>query len=148
MAAYFPIMAAALYGLGFALIDKATQTINVTTYIFISASSGLLTAFLLWFFRYEPINFSFLSEKWQTLFIIAGAAIAPSLGWILTIYAVKNISPAYAAFAEISYPLFTLLFLFLLFGVKHFGWSILFGGGLIMLGSFIMVYGQALGKAG
>lgn len=148
MIVFFPLISAALYGLGFALIDRATQTINVATYIFISGLVGILTALFLLFFRHEAVSFSFLTAKWQTVLIIAGAALAPGLGWILTIYAVKNISPAFVAFSEISYPLFTLLFLFLIFGVRQFSFHVVCGGGLVMLGSFIMIYGQMKTKAG
>jgi len=146
--ALFPIIAAALYGLGFVLIERAMQSINVATYMFIGGVMGFVIAAALWVFKNEPISFSFMNEKWTTIAIIVGATAAPGLGWLLTTYAIKNVSATYAAFGEVSYPLFAIVFGFLLFGIRYFNWNVLIGGSLIMIGSFILVYGQIRAKTG
>ncbi len=127
------------------MLSRVMQSLNVSTYLFLGSAAGVCMAFILWAFKGEAVSFGFLSEKPSTLLMVLGTIILPGFGWILSMYAVQNISPAYTAFAEISYPLFTLLFLFLLFGVKHFDGHVLAGGLLIMIGSFVMVYGQIKG---
>ena len=139
--AFFPIMAAMCYGLAFAFVEKAMETMNVVTYMLAGSVIGIVLAIGFAKIKGEPFDFAFMNDK-TTLFYALMAILAPAIGWFLTIYAVKNTSASYAAFAEISYPLFTVLFLFLFFGVRHFDWTLLVGGGLIMLGSFILVYGQ------
>lgn len=90
----------------------------------------------------EPLSFTFLESK-SALAIVLTAVIAPTLGWVFTMFAIKTTSATYASFAEISYPLFTLIFLFAFFGLRTIDWTIILGGALIMLGSFIMIYGQS-----
>ncbi len=143
--AFFPIIAAIFYGMAYPFIEKSMESINVATYIFWSGIVSAIAGLLLWQFKNEPISLSFLSEKMSIIAMVLAAIILPTLGWLLTIYSVKTTSAGYTVFAEISYPLFTLLFLFLFFGVRHFDWSILAGGALVMLGSFILIYGQLNG---
>ncbi|MCK5284157.1 MAG: EamA family transporter [Alphaproteobacteria bacterium] len=139
--ASFPIIAAVCYGLCFAFTQKLLESVNVATYIFLGGVASVFIALGLSKFKHEPISLSFMEDKYL-LIVALIAVLVPSIGWLLTMYAIKNISASYAAFAEISYPLFTILFLFLFFGVRHFDWSILVGGGLVMFGSFILIYGQ------
>lgn len=142
--ALFPILAAMCYGLAFAFTEKALKITSAVTYLTISAAVGFFFILGLVAVKGERFSWGFLhNPKDMTIFLIA--AIAPSLGWLFTTYAIKNTNASYAAFAEISYPLFTLLFLFIFFGLRSLDWTILLGGSLIMIGSFIMVYGQAKG---
>lgn len=140
--AFFPLVAAMFYGLAFAMAEKALNITNVLTYMVINTGTGLLVLLYLFHVKGEALNFSFAQDKRDIAFMVMAAG-APSLGWLFTLFAVRNTSALYASFAEISYPLFAVLFLFLFFGLRSIDWTILLGGGLIMLGSFIMLYGQA-----
>ncbi len=140
--ALFPMIAAMCYGLAFAMTEKALKITNVVTYMAVnSASSFLIVAYLLWI-KGESLKFDFIHDQKDLVLIIIAATI-PTLGWTFTLFAVKNTSALYASFAEISYPLFTVIFLFIFFGLRSIDWTILLGGALIMIGSFIMVYGQS-----
>lgn len=142
MTVFFPVIAAVLYGMSFALIERAMHSINVATYMFWGSVVGLVTVAGLWMFKGEKVSLTFTAQDSWSVPIVFGAVVAPAVGWVLSIYAIKNISPAYAAFAEISYPLFTILFLFLFFGVKNFDWHIVLGGLMVLIGSFVLVLGQ------
>jgi len=137
--AFYPIFAAMLYGFAFAFTERALKLTNISTYMALSASAGMLVMVALIKLKGEALSFTFLESK-STAAIVLAAAIAPSLGWIFTMFAIKTTSATYASFTEISYPLFTLIFAF--FGLRTIDWTILLGGALIMTGSFIMVYGQ------
>ena len=141
MSVFLPIIAAAFFGLGYAFSEKALQTMNVATYMLVGSVFGLLIAVGLSYFRSEPFSLTFANDKITFLQGVV-AVLAPALGWVFTVYAIQHISASYAAFAELSYPLFALLFLFLFFGVRHFDWWLLAGGALVMAGSFLLVYGQ------
>lgn len=139
--AFLPLGAAMLYGLAFALMERVLQVTNVFTYMLMGGILFLPMIGLLSILKKEPIDFGFLHDKSQ-LFMVFVAVVAPSLGWLLTAYTIKNVNASYAAFAEISYPLFTVLFAFLLLGVRQFDWHVLAGGALILIGSSVLVYGQ------
>lgn len=138
---FLPIGAAMFYGMGFALMDRALQATNVVTYMFMGAIISLPLVGALVVFKREKISFDFITS-WENIALVVAAVLAPALGWFLTAYTIKNIGGAYAAFAEVSYPLFTILFLFLFFGIKQFDWHLLVGGVMVILGSFILVFGQ------
>lgn len=130
------------YGLAFAFTEKALKLTNISTYMALSAIAGMLVMFGFIKLKGEPLSFTFLESK-SALAIVLTAVIAPTLGWVFTMFAIKTTSATYASFAEISYPLFTLIFLFAFFGLRTIDWTIILGGALIMLGSFIMIYGQS-----
>lgn len=136
-------MAAAIYGLGFVFMERAMQTTSAATFMLVNTLTGMLLITALLLTRVETITWQALSHRETLLYLLAGAA-APALGWVLTIYGVKHISAAYATAGEVSYPLFTVLFLFLFFGVRNFDWTVLVGGGLIIAGAAILLSGQIL----
>lgn len=140
--AYFPIIAAMVYGLSFAFAEKALKITNTSTYMLFCCLSGLITVMAFMAVKREGLSFTFLNNK-QDLMAMIFAVATPWIGWLFTVYAIKNTSAAYAAFAEISYPLFTVLCLILFFGVRQFDWHVLLGGAFILLGSFILVWGQS-----
>ena len=139
--AFFPIIAAMFYGLAFAATEKALSYTSITTIMILGSAFGICVVSGLMFIKNEPPSFSFLNDKTGTA-LVATAVIAPAFGWLLTNYAIKNINSSYAAFAEVSYPLFTILFLFLLFGIRHFDWHVIVGGIMVIAGSVVLVLGQ------
>ena len=130
------------YGLAFAFTEKALKLVDISTYLILGALAGVAMASSLVVLRGQPLSFDFINST-KSLAIVAVAVLAPSLGWLFTMFAIKTTSASYAAFAEISYPLFTVLFLALFFGLRSLDWTILLGGILIMSGSFLMIWGQS-----
>lgn len=130
------------YGLAFAFAEKAFKLTNVTTYLVLNATAGLAAAAAFVLIKGAPeVSLDFTNDN-KSLATVAVAVIAPTLGWIFTMFAIKSTSASYAAFTEISYPLFTVLFLFIFFGLRSLDWTIMLGGLLIMAGSFLMIWGQ------
>ncbi len=140
--AFFPLCAAALYGLSYVLIERLTTQVNLTTYYLASLPIWLCFALGHGYMKNENFSFVFLKENPSVIGLIIIASLAGSLAWLFTTYSLKNISANYAAFGEISYPLFTILFTYLIFGARHFELTTIIGGLLIMLGSSIMIHGQ------
>lgn len=139
----FPFISAALYGLGYLMIERYTANISVTAFLFLSCIVGFFNVFLLWLVKREPIDFTPLIENRGLLIAMIATLLVTSLGWMITNFSIRGTSAVYAAMGEISYPFFVLLFAFLLFGVRQFDLSSLIGGALIFAGSFIMIYGRA-----
>jgi len=143
MSAFFPFIAAAIYGLGFVFMERAMQSVSAGTFMLVDALVGIALVSSLFLFRIESFSSEVLQNRQTMLYLLAGAA-APGIAWLITIYAVKNISAAYATAGEVSYPLFTVLFLFLIFGVRNFDWTVLVGAALIIAGALILLSGQVI----
>ncbi|MCC7305532.1 MAG: EamA family transporter [Alphaproteobacteria bacterium] len=141
--AFFPFFAAALYGLSYVLIERITAQVNLTTYYLASNIIWLACALAHGYIRKEPFSFGTAENVPNVLLLILIASAAGSIAWLFTTYALKNISASYAAFGEISYPIFTLLFAALLFGLRGFSWQHMVGGALIFAGSIILVMAQS-----
>lgn len=134
-------MSAALYGLGYILIERILKTVPMVTYML--CNSLLFTAILLAvaLMRREDVSFSFLSDRKMLALFLCTLAVNAT-GWVMTMVSLKKNSAVYTGFAEISYPLFTLLFLFLFFGMKQWGWQSMAGSALIFIGSVMLLLAQ------
>ncbi len=138
-----PFIAAMCYALGYVLVERSVgPSISPASYMVINTLAGVVFILALVLVKGEPLNFSGLSQGWPMFFTILIAAAAPSFGWVLSVYAIKNVSAIYTALGEASYPLFTLAFGFLLFGIKTVNLTTLMGGVLIMAGAVVMILGQ------
>jgi drug/metabolite transporter (DMT)-like permease len=137
----FPFLSAALYGLGYVLIERLLKHVPIATFTFFSAITLGIICGLVGFLRKDSFSLDFLSDKkiaWLFVFTI----VANAGGWIVTQMALKHTSAEFVSFAELTYPLFTLFFLFVLFNQSQFNWQSLFGGALVMIGAAILVMGQ------
>ncbi len=140
-----PFVASMMYGLGYVLLEKVAGVhINPASFMVLNMVTGLVFVLPLVFVKGEGINFSGIMESWPVFAMVMVASIAPTIGWIASIYAIKNVSALYTALAETSYPLFTMAFGFLLFGIKHLNFMTFCGGALVLVGAMVMVYGQNL----
>jgi drug/metabolite transporter (DMT)-like permease len=139
---FFPFIAAALYGLSYVLIERITGLVNMTTFYVLGPLTFLMMAIAHGVLKGERFDWQYLKDNPSTLGLMIVANLAGSVAWLCTTYALKNISASYAAFGEISYPLFTLLFAWILMGQREFSLTTIAGGGLILIGSFILIYGQ------
>lgn len=145
--AFFPFIAALFYGLGYVLLERTLHHFTIVSFLLMNGMMGIIVALSLWILKRDTFLTGVPFDKNMLAFFVL-AGLVPSLGWLFTIYSVKSTSAVYAAMGEISYPLFTLLFAFLLFGVRSWSLTTLLGGGIIMIGSFILVYGQMRAKGG
>lgn len=138
-----PFVAAMCYALGYVLVERSVgPSISPASFMVVNTLAGIVFILALVFIKGEPLDFSGMAQGWPMFFTILIAAAAPSFGWVLSIYAIKNVSAIYTALGEASYPLFTLAFGFLLFGIKTINLTTLLGGGLIMAGAVVMIVGQ------
>ncbi|MGB9152749.1 MAG: DMT family transporter [Alphaproteobacteria bacterium] len=141
---FLPFFGAALWGLSYALAEKVLLSVSISTYILISSVISAAAMLGLHYFSPLKISFAPLLEH-KTAFIGFVAILAGTIAWLLTFIVIKNISANYASIAEISYPLFTVLFGFLIFGRK-LDWSMAAGAVLIMAGSFLIVSDKLNGR--
>lgn len=140
---FFPFFSAALYAMGYLMIERFTTGISVLTFMVLSCISGLFAVLLLWWVKAEPLTLAPLMEKPVLALGVAATLIVTLAGWIFSVYAIREISALYAAMGEISYPLFIPIFAALFFGgTRHFDITTIIGGLLVFLGSVILIYGR------
>lgn len=136
-ALFLPFLTAACYGLAYALNEKIFSSVGISTYILGSSVAGLVWVILLHSLTPYKLDFSpLMRNEAVSLFFLS--VLVSSLGWVITCFAIKNVSANYAAIAEISYPLFTALFGYLIFS-RRLSWTMAVGAGLIFAGVFLIV---------
>lgn len=138
-----PFVSALMYGMGYVFLERVLGLhVNPATFLFINTLSGLAVIVCLMVFDGQALDFKGVTSALPVFLMVLAAASAPSLGWVMTIYSIKHISAIYTALAETSYPLFTLAFGFLFFGLREWNMLTLAGGAMILAGAAVMVYGQ------
>jgi drug/metabolite transporter (DMT)-like permease len=137
---FLPFLGACLVGLNYAVNEKAFTGISLSTYTIIYCVVAIGVAVLIHFFTPEKIDFSVLSRK-PIMGLIAVSILASTLAWMVTIFAIKHVSADYTAAAEISYPIFAVLFGYLFFN-RHVDWTTATGGILVIAGSVILIAGK------
>lgn len=146
--ALFPVIAAMCYAVAFIFDEKVLEKVSIPSVMVLSAlihlPVGIGTAIFLSKITNTPISFSVWQDK-ITLMQFLIALATTSLGITLTLFALQKTNAVYTSFAEISYPLFVVLFLAIFFGQRQFDLSVLIGGGLIFVGSFVLIYSQSKG---
>lgn len=140
---FLPFVASMCYGLSYILLEKTLGIhINPASFMVLSLMCNIVAILALVFWKGESMDFSQVMQSGWVVSMVFIAAVAPTLGWVITIYSIKNMSALYTALAETSYPLFTLAFGLLLFGIKTPNITTLAGGFLILAGAAIMIYGK------
>lgn len=135
---FLPFLSAALYGLSYVLLEKLLSSVSMLSYMIASCFCMMVTVGIFAFLRPDLLSFSFVSDK-KILLLFLISTFVGIAGWVTTLVGLQNTSASYVAFAEISYPLFTVLFLFLLFNEYQLTWHSLVGGALVLAGSIVLV---------
>jgi drug/metabolite transporter (DMT)-like permease len=142
--ALLPFLSAALYGLGYVLLDKLLKNIPILVFMSISSTVMTIAICATAYFKLTPQDFSFIHDK-KIVLIFVATVVFNITAWITTLLALQNTNATYVSFAEISYPIFTVFFLYLLFGEHQLNWQSLVGGVLILAGSGFLVYSKMAG---
>jgi len=141
VAIFLPFVAAAILGLTYTAYGKLLSNVSVTTYLLVYCIAGIAFAGLVHFISPIKIDFTFLRQGsvvgWVTLAIVSSL-----IAWTLALVAVRETSAIYTAAGEISYPIFTALFTWLILQSRELTWQTVFGGLLIMAGAFIVITGK------
>ena len=143
---FFPIFAAICYALAYILDERILEKINVATFMLVTTIIGLPFSIGIVLFLRKFKNEQIMIEPFydfKFLMVVIFAFSLGIIGFLFTLFSLQKTNAVYTSFAEISYPLFTVLILFLFFGARQFNPTILLGGTLVLLGSFILIYGQS-----
>lgn len=129
--------AAMLWGIAYTLDERVMEHMAVTQFMFLS---GVFCTVLLGGWLLATGQMASLPQRvmdtpplilWSSLSITLTASVA-------ILASIKLANASIAALLEISYPIFTILFAWLIFGKVQVNLPVICGGGLILAGSFIV----------
>lgn len=139
-----PFIASALYGLCYVLMEKVVGIyVSPASFLAVNTVANIAAILFLVAVHNDTLDLKEMLGSVPVFLMVVAAASAPAIGWVMTVYSIKNISALYTALAETSYPLFTIIFGFLLFGIREMNWVTFCGGMMILVGAAIMVYSKA-----
>lgn len=137
---YIPAIAAALvWGLHYPLIEFALRRVSLTTVVLLTALPMALLALAF------PAR---LANDWRQLMtlpngerlMIAAIALTSLAGTVLLYLAVRGRNATLASLIEISYPAFVAVFAWLLFREWQLNAGVLFGAGLVFVGTALIIF--------
>lgn len=136
----YALLAAILWGLNYTLAEKILQSISPITLLAFEMLAGAIVFFIM------SLGMNFKTD-WGTL------TTQPSLLWMTIVEVITVLSGSFfivasiqaknatvAGIIELIYPLFTILFTWVLFRENHVNIPVLLGGGFILLGVVIISY--------
>jgi len=131
--------AAIVWGIHYPLIDFAMKRLSVYGVLLISVLPVLflMPVFLRDLAR-DVDTFKLLpaNEQW----LIAAIGLTSTLGAVLLYLSVSSKNATLASIIEITYPVFVVLFAYLLFRQVHINTSVIFGGLMILAGASLIIY--------
>ncbi len=128
------LLTAVAWGLYYVSIGQVLKTTDKTVFICLVS---VINAPIYFFLASRQPNHTIEFNKWLVIAILSSI-----IGNFLTFWAVELKSATHAAFIEVSYPVWCVLFCYLLLGEVHLTWKSLVGGLIILIGIGIFVLGE------
>jgi len=131
--------AALVWGIHYPLIDFAMKRLSVYSVLLLSVIPVVLVMPVFTrqlghdveIFRALPVK-----EQW----LIALVGLTSTLGAVLLYVSINSRNATLASLIEITYPLFVVLFAYLIFRQYHLSLHVITGGILILLGAGLIIY--------
>ena len=136
-----PLVSAIFWGLCYATFERSLAHVSVATYMVAGGIVSILIAYPVAKFSQQPIDFSPLKGK-EALIVFIVALASAQIAALATNFATYHVHSTYAAIGEISYPMFTMIFMYVLFQVNYFNWWTMIAMILITAGVVLLIYGE------
>lgn len=133
--------AAVVWGIHYPLIEFALRRVSLLTVLLLTALPVLL---LVPFYGHvlladaRTLAQLGAGERWTVLSV----ALSSLLATVLLFLSIDGKNATMAGLIEISYPIFIVLFTWLLFREMHLNWTSALGGLLIMAGAAVVIMGS------
>lgn len=136
---FLAFLAAALWGLCYALDEKVLQGMPVVRLFFLHSVTGAVIGAIAWLAQGRSFGdlFTLGSGNVSAKLVIVTLLVAASAGFAI-LGSIQLLNASRASILEISYPLFVAGFTYFLFG-QSLNPGIIVGGILIFIGSAIIV---------
>jgi len=136
----YAILAAILWGLNYTLAEKILQSISPITLLALEMLFGGVLFFIISYFMQLKTDLITLTTQ-PTLFLLTVCEIiAVLIASYFIVLSIHSKNATVAGIIELIYPLFTIMFTWLLFRENHLNLPTLIGGGFILIGVLIISF--------
>jgi len=132
------ISAAILWGLNYAVAEKILYSISPLTLLALEMLAGAVLFFIVSYFFDLKTDMNILSTQPSLVLLTVFEIIVVLAANLLIAYSIQLKDGTTVGIIELIYPLFTILFSWILFRTHHLSPSIIIGGALIIIGVFII----------
>lgn len=130
--------AAMVWGLHYPLVDNALKRLSPMGVLLLTAIPVLLMSAV--FHRHLLADYQAIKGMdWASRLIIIALAVTSITGSFLLYLSINSRNATLASLIEISYPVFVVLFSYLLFRQSHVSPSVLFGALLVFAGVALII---------
>ena len=130
--------AALIWGIHYPLVDNALKRISPIGVLLLTAIPILLVAVV--FHRHLAADYLVIKGMdWGSKLIVIALSVTSILGSVLLFVSISSRNATLASLIEISYPVFVVLFSYLLFRQVHINASVLAGGVLVFAGVALII---------
>ena len=130
--------AALIWGIHYPLVDSALKRISPIGVLLLTAIPILLVAVV--FHRHLAADYLVIKGMdWGSKLIVIALSVTSILGSVLLFVSISSRNATLASLIEISYPVFVVLFSYLLFRQVHINASVLAGGVLVFAGVALII---------
>jgi drug/metabolite transporter (DMT)-like permease len=137
---FYAVLAAACWGLIYALEQKLLSHFSPVMLVFVTSLCGTLV--LAPYLATHADDFSVHVRPGGSGWLLFGVGLLAATTNLLIISSIKELGGAIAAILEVSYPLFVVVASYFLFGFRITP-QVLMGGALVMAGVAIITYKTA-----
>lgn len=136
------MIAALFWGLAYALLGKVMHSGISSAFALSFIGAFQISAYLLVLLKSETLQAGIDILAQNKIIIVCMIAVAACLvsGQFLIYKAISLKDAPHVVILEISYPVFTCLFTWLLFRNLELSWQIIVGGTLIFMGSALVLF--------
>jgi|SRR5579885_891276 drug/metabolite transporter (DMT)-like permease len=136
----YAILAAVLWGLNYAIAERILHNISTVTLLALEMLIGGLLFLIISYFTHLKTDLYLLSTQLKIFWLTLIEIIIVLAANFFIVSSIRGKDATVAGIVELIYPLFTILFTWILFRENHVNTQVIIGGGLILLGVFVISY--------
>lgn len=134
------IIAAILWGLNYAIAEKLLHSISPFTLLALEMTVGAIIFFIISYFVDFKTDLHAIMSQPKLMILAIVEILVVLIANLLIVYSIQLKNGTIAGIIELIYPLFTILFTWLLFQTNHVNFQVMIGGGLIAIGVIIISF--------
>lgn len=136
----YALMAAILWGLNYVLAERVLLSISPITLLALETFAGTIVFSLISYFTTMKKDLSLLSSEPKLLWLTLTEVTVVLIASVLILVSIRLKNATIAGIIELIYPLFTILFVWLLFQENQVSLPVIFGGILIFSGVLVISF--------
>ncbi|VVC77122.1 hypothetical protein AQUSIP_24490 [Aquicella siphonis] len=136
----YALLAAVLWGLNYSLAEKILQSISPITLLALEMLAGAILFFIISYCMNLRADWVTLTTRPSVLWMTILEIIVVLTASFFIVASIQGKNATVAGIIELIYPLFTILFTWVLFRENHVNLPVMIGGGFILLGVLIISY--------